>query len=105
MGFVSEKQTYYIVDRLKDILNSYQLFTEKSEYKELSDDDKELIGLTKDLLAIQSGIISKELEQIAPLEVLCDETYFDVEKSIFNAYQRLTKVLIFGKILKRGNVE
>ena len=31
MGFVSEKQTYYIVDRLKDILNSYQLFTEKSE--------------------------------------------------------------------------
>lgn len=105
MGFVSEKQTYYIVDRLKDILNSYQLFTEKSEYKELSDDDKELIGLTKDLLAVQSGIISKELEQIAPLEVLCDETYFDTEKSIFNAYHRLTKILIFGKILKRDDVK
>ena len=24
MGFVSEKQTYYIVDRLKDILNWYE---------------------------------------------------------------------------------
>ena len=102
MGFVSEKQTYYIVNCLQNILNSYQLFIEKSEYKELSDNDKELIDLTKELLATQSGIISKELEQIAPLEVLCDETYFDVEKSIFNAYQRLTKVLIFGKILQKG---
>lgn len=99
MGFVSEKQTYYIVDCLQSILNSYQLFIGKNEYKELSNDDRELIDLTKDLLAIQAGIISKELEQIAPLEVLCDETYFDVEKSIFKAYQRLTKILIFGKIL------
>lgn len=99
MGFVSEKQTYYIVDHLKDILNSYQLFIGKSEYKELSDRDKEIVDLTKDLLATQSGIISKELEQIAPLEVICDETYFDVEQSIFKAYQRLTKILIFGKIV------
>ena len=102
MGFVSEKQTYYIVECLQNILNSYQLFIGKNEYKELSDKDKEIIDLTKDLLATQSGIISKELEQIAPLEVLCDETYFDVEQSIFKAYQRLTKILIFGKILKRG---
>ena len=99
MGFVSEKQTYYIVDRLKDILNSYQIFTGKGEYNELSDRDKELIDLTKELLATQSGIISKELEQIAPLEVLCNETYFDVEQSIFKAYQRLTEILIFGKIV------
>lgn len=99
MGFVSEKQTYYIVECLQNILNSYQLFIEKSEYKELSDKDKELISLTKELLATQSGIISKELEQIAPLEVLCNETYFDVEQSIFKAYQRLAKILIFGKIV------
>ena len=99
MGFVSEKQTYYIVNCLQNILNSYQLFIENSEYKELSDNDKELIDLTKELLATQSGIISKELEQIAPLEVLCAETYFDVEQSIFKAYQRLTKILIFGKIV------
>lgn len=40
MGFVSEKQTYYIVDCLQNILNSYQLFIEKNAYKELSDKDK-----------------------------------------------------------------
>ena len=99
MGFVSEKQTYDLVNCLQNILNSYQLFIGKSEYKELSDDDKEIIALTKDLLATQFGIISKELEQIAPLEVLCDETYFDVEQSIFKAYQRLVKILIYGKIV------
>ena len=99
MGFVSEKQTYDLVNCLQNVLNSYQLFIGKSEYKELSDDDKELIALTKDLLATQSGIISKELEQIAPIEMLCDETYFDVEQSIFKAYQRLVKILIYGKIV------
>lgn len=99
MGFVSEKQTYDIVNELRGILNIYSLFTGKSEYKELSYRDKKLIDLTKELLATQSGIISDELEQIAPLEVLCDETYFDVEQSIFKAYQRLTKILIFGKIV------
>lgn len=99
MGFVSEEQTYNIVNNLQKILNTYQLFIGKSEYKELSDNDKELIYLTKKLLATQSGIISKELEQIAPLEVLCNETYFDVEQCIFEAYRRLTKILIYGKIV------
>ena len=99
MGFVCKEQTYNIVKELQNILNTYQLFIGKSEYKELSDHDKELIDLTKDLLATQSGIISKELEQIAPLEMLCNETYFDVERCIFEAYQRLTKILIWGKIV------
>lgn len=66
---------------------------------------KKIIKLTKDVLATQSGIISDELERIAPLEVLCDETYFDVEQSIFEAYQRLTKILIFGKIVKGNGVK
>lgn len=67
MGFVSEKQTYNIVNELQNILNLYQHFVGKSEYQELSDNDKELIDLTKEFLATQSGIISEELEQITPL--------------------------------------
>lgn len=86
-GIVPDNYVISIHEELNKIIGLYNTFIKLKN-------DVEIINLTKELLEMQKSIIEKTAEEYMPIGMLDTETYFDVEQSIFQAYFRLTNLLL-----------